>query len=85
LTKTSTNDAQLENYISQAEAARIRGVSKQAIADLIKRGRLSKITLAGRSLVLLSEVKAFVPKPKLGRPPKKAVSQKAAKRSKSKK
>jgi predicted DNA-binding protein YlxM (UPF0122 family) len=84
LTKTSTNDEKLENYISQAEAARIRGVSKQAIADLIKRGRLSKITLAGRSLVLLSEVKEFVPKPKLGRPPKKA-GKKATKRSKSKK
>ena len=84
MTKTSTNDEKLENYISQAEAARIRGVSKQAIADLIKRGRLSKITLAGRSLVLLSEVKAFVPKPKLGRPPKNA-GKKATKRSKSKK
>jgi hypothetical protein len=85
LTKTSTNDEKLENYISQAEAARIRGVSKQAIADLIKRGRLSKVTLAGRSLVLLSEVKAFIPKPKLGRPPKKGSRRKAAKRSQAKK
>jgi len=85
LTKTSTNDAKLENYISQAEAARIRGVSKQAIADLIKRGRLSKATVAGRSLVLLSEVMEFAPKPKLGRPPKKTVGKKAAKRSKAKK
>jgi hypothetical protein len=85
LTKTSTNDARLEDYISQAEAARIRGVSKQAIADLIKRGRLSKVTLAGRSLVLLSEVKAFVPKPKLGRPPKKGIGRKAVKRSKAQK
>ena len=80
MTKTSINGAKVENYISQAEAARIRGVSKQAIADLIKRGRLSKVTVAGRSLVLLSEVMAFIPKPKLGRPPKKA-----AKRSKAKK
>jgi predicted DNA-binding protein (UPF0251 family) len=84
LTKTSTNDARLEDYISQAEAARIRGVSKQAIADLIKRGRLSKATIAGRSLVLQSEVMAFVPKPKMGRPPKKG-SKRAAKRSKAKK
>ena len=31
----------LEGYVSQAEAARIRGVSPQAIADLIRRCRLN--------------------------------------------
>jgi excisionase family DNA binding protein len=81
LTKTSTNHAKLDHYISQAEAARIRGVSKQAIADLIKRGRLSKAKVAGRTLVLRAEVEAFVAQPKLGRPRKK----KLAKSSKSKK
>jgi hypothetical protein len=85
LTKTSTNDAKLDSYISQAEAARIRDVSKQAIADLIKRGRLSKITVAGRTLVLRAEVEAFVAKPKLGRPRKKTAGKKAVKSSKAKK
>jgi hypothetical protein len=70
--------------ISQAEAARIRGVSQQAIANLIRRGRLMSTLVAGRTLVLRPEVEAFVPKPKLGRPPKKA-GKKAAKRSKAKK
>jgi hypothetical protein len=74
-----------EELISQAEAARIRGVSQQAIANLIRRGRLISTLVAGRTLVLRSEVEAFVPKPKLGRPPKKAAGRKAVKRSKSKK
>jgi excisionase family DNA binding protein len=70
------------NYISQAEAARIRGVSKQAIADLIRRGRLTAVRAAGRTVVLSSEVEAFVPQPKTGRPPKKRVGVKAPERSK---
>jgi excisionase family DNA binding protein len=70
LTKTSTNIEKLENYISQVEAAKIRGVSKQAIADLIKRQRLTAIKVAGRTLVLRTEVEAFVAKPNKGRPPK---------------
>ncbi|MGA8742253.1 MAG: helix-turn-helix domain-containing protein [Terracidiphilus sp.] len=85
MTKTSTNDAKLDSYISQADAARIRGVSKQAIADLIKRGRLSKITVAGRTLVVRAEVEAFVAQPKLGRPPKKSAGKKAAKTNNAKK
>jgi predicted DNA-binding protein (UPF0251 family) len=59
------------NYILQAEAARIRGVSQTAIANLIRRGRLSAVSVAGRTLVLRSEVEAFVPQPRTGRPPKK--------------
>ena len=72
--------AKPEELISQAEAARIRGVSQQAIANLIRRGRLSSTLVAGRTLVLRAEVEAFVAKPKLGRPPKK----KAAKKPKAK-
>jgi hypothetical protein len=73
LTKTSRNNENLENYISQAEAARIRLVSKQAIADLIRRRRLSTVKVAGRTLVLRSEVENFVAEPKRGRPPRKSV------------
>ena len=69
----STNRKRLEGYVSQAEAARIRGVSPQAIADLIRRCRLKTVRLAGRILVLRSEVEAFVAQPKTGRPPKKGI------------
>jgi hypothetical protein len=67
-----------KDWISQAEAARIRGVTQQAVANLVRRGRLTAINVAGRKLVLRSEVEAFVPQPKLGRPPKKAADRKAA-------
>jgi predicted DNA-binding protein YlxM (UPF0122 family) len=67
----STNREPIEDYISQAEAARIRGVSPQAISDLIRRCRLTTVCLAGRILVLRSEVEAFVAQAKTGRPPKK--------------
>jgi predicted DNA-binding protein (UPF0251 family) len=77
-----SNDGVLENYISQSEAARIRGVARQSIADLIERGRLTSITVAGRTLVLRSEVENFVAQPKLGRPPKKATGLKATKEKK---
>lgn len=77
--------AKPEELISQAEAARIRGVSQQAISNLIRRGRLTSTLVAGRTLVLRTEVEAFVPKPKLGRPPKKSASTKRERRMKAKK
>jgi excisionase family DNA binding protein len=68
------NDRNLADFISQSEAARIRRVARQTIADLIERGRLTSVTVADRTLVLRSEVEKFVAQPKLGRPPKKASS-----------
>jgi excisionase family DNA binding protein len=78
LINTSGEDQNLQKYISQAEAARIRGVSYQAITDLIKRGRLTTAIVAGRPVVLRAEVENFVAQPKLGRPAKKTVSKKSA-------
>jgi excisionase family DNA binding protein len=66
------------DWISQAEAARIRGVSQQAIVNLIRRGRLTTVNMAGRTVVLRSEVENFIAQPKGGRPPKQAVSKKSA-------
>ncbi len=54
----------------------MRAVSIQAIADLIKRGKLTGYKVAGRTFLLCSEVEAFVPQP-LGRPPKQRVAAKA--------
>ncbi len=47
------------DLISQAEAARMRGVTTAAISDLIKRGRLRTFELAGKVLLYRSEVKSF--------------------------
>lgn len=47
------------DWISQAEAARLRGVSRQAIALLVKRGRLSVLRIGGRLLVNRKEIERF--------------------------
>ena len=72
-------------YLSQAEAARLRGVSKQAIAALIERRRLTPVEVAGRIVVLRSEIEGFVARPKFGNLPKKATSKKTSKKAKPKK
>lgn len=65
----STYFSETAQWISQAEAARIRGVSRQAIALLVKRGRFSVLKIGGRLLVRRKEVEEFTPEP-AGRPPK---------------
>jgi excisionase family DNA binding protein len=55
------------DWISQAEAARIRGVSRQAISRLIKKGRLKVLQIGGKVLLNRAEIESFVPE-KAGRP-----------------
>jgi excisionase family DNA binding protein len=58
-----------DEWISQAEAARLRGVSRQAIARLVQRGRLKVLRIGGRALVWRKDVERFEPE-SAGRPPK---------------
>ena len=78
LTEQSQRSVKPGDWISQAEAARIRGVSQPAIVNLIRRGRLTTVNMAGRTVVLRSDVENFIAQPKGGRPPKKAASKKSA-------
>ena len=64
---TDSNETTDEDWISQAEAARLRGVSRQAVARLVVRGRLAVRRIGGRDLVLRDEVLSFDPLPS-GRP-----------------
>jgi excisionase family DNA binding protein len=57
-------------------AARLRSVSRPAIADLVRRGRLHGYQIGERQLVSKSEVLAFKPKP-IGRPKKKKLRRKS--------
>lgn len=57
----------LSEWISQAEAARLREVSRQAIAKLVANGRLVTLDIGGRAFVRRSDVLAFEPNP-AGRP-----------------
>ena len=65
------NGDDLKDWISQAEAARIKGLSQERIRQLVQEGRLQSMEVAGRKLVRRSEVEVFVPKPE-GRPSKKS-------------
>jgi excisionase family DNA binding protein len=49
----------LDDLISQKEAAEMRGVSRASINELIKRGRLNPVTVAGKVLLRRSEVETF--------------------------
>lgn len=51
--------ASSSDWITQAEAARLRQVSRQAIAKLVGAGRLQAMTFGGRSFVSRREVLAF--------------------------
>jgi excisionase family DNA binding protein len=58
----------IEDLITQIEAARIRGVSRQAIHKLILRGKLKGHVVAGHVLVSRTEVENFQAE-RGGRPP----------------
>lgn len=49
-------------WVSQAEAARMRGVSRQAIARLIRKGRFSVLKIGGKILLRRLDVEAYEPK-----------------------
>lgn len=59
----------LEDLISQVEAAELRGVSRASINELVKRGRLNAVEIGGKTFLRRSEVLSFEPE-KGGRPPK---------------
>lgn len=58
-----------EEWVSQAEAARLRGVSRQAIMKLIKKGRLKILKIGGHTLVNKKDALKFQ-KNVAGRPKK---------------
>ena len=57
--KTVNNQQDLSDWISQSEAARLRGVTRQAIAKLVKKGRLKVLVLGGHTFVSKSELACF--------------------------
>jgi len=53
------SDASDEPLISQAKAAEMCGMTRDAIHDLVRRRRLRSIEVEGRDLVYLEEIKTF--------------------------
>ena len=54
--KSGKETDEMAELISQAEAARLRGVTRAAIQDLVRRGRVRSVNIGGRSLVYRSEI-----------------------------
>lgn len=86
---TLSTDLDSVLWISQSEAARLRAVSRQAIAALVKKGRFRTLKIGGKVLVRREDVEAFEPKPpgpepKAGNSRKKIAGKKAPKRAKKK-
>ncbi|MFO0968927.1 MAG: excisionase family DNA-binding protein [Gemmataceae bacterium] len=50
-----------DDWISQSEAARLRNVTRQAIAKLVRKGRLRTLVLGGHRLVRKSDVLSYQP------------------------
>jgi hypothetical protein len=50
-----------KELVSQATAARMRGVSKQAIANLIRRGKLKAVIIDNHVFLLKKDVEKFEP------------------------
>lgn len=48
-----------KDLVSQATAARMRGVSKQAITGLIQRGKLTTVVIDGHVFLLKKEIETF--------------------------
>jgi hypothetical protein len=61
----------LKDLISFAEAARIRGISRQAMSRLVAKSRFSVVTIGDRGFLSRKEIENYVPL-KAGRPCKSA-------------
>jgi hypothetical protein len=48
-----------EPMISQAKAAELCGMTREAIHNLVRRGRFQSVETEGRDLVYLREIEAF--------------------------
>jgi hypothetical protein len=68
-TTLSKKDLAADQWVSQSEAARIRGVTPQAIENLMKKGRFRTLRIGGRVLLDRREVENYEPK-RTGRPRK---------------
>ena len=72
-TTLSKKDLAADEWVSQSEAARIRGVTPQAIENLMKKGRFRTLSIGGKVLLDRREVENYKAK-QTGRPRKRTHS-----------
>lgn len=68
VTKKRAGGGVADDLVTMAEAARLRGVTPQAIDHLLARGRLRAVRVVGRRMLRRGDVLGFEPR-KAGRPP----------------
>ncbi len=73
------DDVNTNELLTPTQAARLKGVSRQWITNLIRQGKLEAMQIAGRNFVRQRDVLAYKPAAKLGRP-RKADSAKGSKK-----
>jgi excisionase family DNA binding protein len=56
---TNVEADEMDDLITQTEAAKLRGISLPSINELVRRGRLRSKEVFGKNLVYRSEVLAF--------------------------
>ncbi|HKC62035.1 MAG TPA: helix-turn-helix domain-containing protein [Pyrinomonadaceae bacterium] len=61
MSPTKKKGSNMDDLISIADAARLRGVTHGAIRNLIDRGRLPSQEVAGRRVLRRSDVMRFIP------------------------
>lgn len=60
-TNSLSQPVDYSEWISQAEAARVRGTSRQAIAKLVKLNRLATLEVGGRRFVRRQDILSYEP------------------------
>lgn len=70
----------VDEFISQAEAARQLDVSRATVSFLVSSGRLRSETIAGRRVVLVEDVVAYKPTRPGPKPGKKGKAKKVTKK-----
>ncbi len=67
-----------DELLTATQAARLKGVTRQWITNLIRDGRLPSVSIAGRNFVRQKDVLSYAASP--GRPPKPSSTEKTATR-----
>jgi len=70
-----------DELVDQTEAAKMRGVTHQAIVRLVAKGRFKTVKISGRIFLFRSEVENFQPTKSGPKPTAKKATKKATKRS----
>jgi excisionase family DNA binding protein len=68
LRRGDENIFDISAWISQSEAARLRGVTRAAISALVKRNRLKTLKIGGKNLLNRADIENYEPQPRGPRP-----------------